>query len=155
MTRASKRHLAIVGQELDALEEVDPLPPRPKTRADCIDGPRPCPWVGCRHHLYLDVSAKTGSIKMNFPEVGEGDLGELRETCALDVAARGPVTLHEAGDLLNLTRERVRVLEAMTLPKFKRAVEAHTGLMEHVGPPSDRARDFDARTFADEDLDDE
>jgi hypothetical protein len=32
--------------------------PRPKTRAECRDEARPCPWVGCRHHLLLEV-AKT------------------------------------------------------------------------------------------------
>lgn len=29
-------------------------PKRPQTRGDCVDGPRPCPWVGCRHHTYID-----------------------------------------------------------------------------------------------------
>lgn len=31
--------------------------PRPRTRAQCQDGPRPCPWVACRHHLLLEVAA--------------------------------------------------------------------------------------------------
>lgn len=30
--------------------------PRPRTRADCLDGPRPCPWVACRHHLLFEVA---------------------------------------------------------------------------------------------------
>ncbi len=34
---------------------------RPKTRGECASGPRPCPWVSCRHHLYLDVD-KNGSV---------------------------------------------------------------------------------------------
>ncbi len=34
--------------------------PRPRTRADCIDAPRPCPWVGCRHHMLLEIGAATG-----------------------------------------------------------------------------------------------
>lgn len=29
---------------------------RPRTRADCVDAPRPCPWASCRHHLLLEVS---------------------------------------------------------------------------------------------------
>lgn len=32
--------------------------PRPKTRAECLQEARPCPWVGCKHHLLLEV-AKT------------------------------------------------------------------------------------------------
>lgn len=90
---------------------------RPQTRADCIDGPRPCPWVSCKHHLYLDVSAKTGTIHFNFPNA-EPD--ELRETCALDIASHGGVTLEEAGRAMNLTRERVRQIEALALPKLRR-----------------------------------
>lgn len=30
--------------------------PRPKTRADCLQEARPCPWVGCRHHLLLEIA---------------------------------------------------------------------------------------------------
>lgn len=81
---------------------------RPQTREDCSQGERPCPWVGCKYHLYLDVNAATGSIKLNFPHL-EPD--ELLETCALDVAEQGGVSLHSVGQLLNITRERVRQIE--------------------------------------------
>lgn len=30
--------------------------PRPKTRSECRDEARPCPWVSCRHHLLLEVA---------------------------------------------------------------------------------------------------
>lgn len=93
------------GLEID--ERLDEL--RPKTRGDCINGPRPCPWVGCKYHLYLDVNPKTGSIKLNFPEL---EPWELQETCALDLADRGPVSLEDVGRYMNLTRERIRQLEA-------------------------------------------
>jgi hypothetical protein len=78
---------------------------RPRTRAECIGGARPCPFVSCRHHLYLDVSRSTGSIKINFPGL---EPEELAETCSLDVADRGEHTLERVGELINLTRERVR-----------------------------------------------
>src|SRR4029079_6406480 len=43
---------------------------KPKTRAECgVSGERPCPFVSCKHHLYLDVSARTGAIKLNFPDL--------------------------------------------------------------------------------------
>lgn len=29
--------------------------PRPTTRAECLEEARPCPWVGCKHHLLLEV----------------------------------------------------------------------------------------------------
>jgi DNA-directed RNA polymerase sigma subunit (sigma70/sigma32) len=39
----------------------------------------------------------------------------MAETCALDVADRGGATLEEVGDLLNITRERVRQMELVSL----------------------------------------
>lgn len=91
---------------------------RPRTRADCEDGPRPCPWVGCRHHLYLDVNPETGSIKFVFPDL-EPD--ELEQSCALDVADDGDHTLERVGELLNVTRERVRQVESVAEHKLARA----------------------------------
>lgn len=81
---------------------------RPQTRAECVDGPRPCPYVSCKYHLYLDVQPRTGAIKLNFPDI---EVEEMKESCALDVADRGGVQLQELGALTNLTRERVRQLE--------------------------------------------
>lgn len=81
---------------------------RPKTRAECAGGERPCPFVSCKYHLYLDVNPETGSIKLNFPDI---EIWEMAETCALDIAERGGVTLEEVGEIMNLTRERIRQLE--------------------------------------------
>ncbi len=89
---------------------------RPKHRSECVNGPRPCLFVACKHHLYLDVNPETGSIKVNFPDM---EPWELEESCALDVAERGGVTLEEVGAILNLTRERVRQVEVAGLSKLK------------------------------------
>src|SRR5215470_8256867 len=89
---------------------------RPKTRAECAEGPRPCPYVSCKYNLYVDVNPKTGSVKMNFPDK---ELWELAETCALDVADRQGITLEEVGVIMNLTRERVRQLEMRGLAKLR------------------------------------
>ena len=43
--------------------------PRPSSRAECREEMRPCPWVACKHHLYLDINPETGSIKINFPDL--------------------------------------------------------------------------------------
>ena len=90
--------------------------PRPQTRAECMVEKRPCPWVACKHHLYLDVNPVTGSIKINFPDL---EPWELPETCALDVAARGGITLEEVGEIMNLTRERIRQVEVRGLHKLR------------------------------------
>ena len=90
--------------------------PRPTTRAECKEEMRPCPWVACKHHLYLDINPETGSIKINFPDLEPWD---LKHTCALDVAERGGITLEEVGEIMNLTRERIRQVEVRGLLKLK------------------------------------
>lgn len=82
--------------------------PRPRTRAECQDGPRPCPYVGCKFHLYIDVNPDNGSIKLNFPDREPGD---LEESCVLDVAERGGLEQTRIAELLNVTTTRVQQLE--------------------------------------------
>ena len=104
-----------VDPELQALSaELDAT--RPKTRADCVNAPRPCPYVSCKYNLFVDVNPKTGSVKMNFPDK---ELHELADTCSLDVADRSGITLEEVGVIMNLTRERVRQLETRGLQKLR------------------------------------
>lgn len=111
--------------EIAAGEDLrDPLPPRPRTRAECRDGARPCPYVGCRHHLYLDVNEETGTIKLNFPHL---EVWEMKESCSLDVAGRGGGTLDEVGVMLNLTRERVRQIELYAGHLIKAREESDAG----------------------------
>ncbi len=88
----------------------------PVLRSECVDGPRPCPFVSCQHHLYIDVAGRTGAIIMNFPDIKPE---ELTESCALDVADRGGATLEDVGEYTNLTRERIRQLEVRALDKLK------------------------------------
>src|SRR5262245_43072037 len=47
--RMTKRELEL-GRILYPEVAVD----KPRTRADCVGGERPCPFVSCKHHLYLD-----------------------------------------------------------------------------------------------------
>jgi hypothetical protein len=100
----------------------------PRTRADCIDGPRPCPHVSCRHHLYLDVSPRTGAIKLNFPDL---EVWELEMSCALDVADQGSTKLEQVGALMNVTRERVRQIELKALSKLE-ALQDTKALRQYV-----------------------
>ncbi|MBS2019055.1 MAG: hypothetical protein JST00_39675 [Deltaproteobacteria bacterium] len=129
---------------------------RPKTRAECANGERPCPFVSCKHHLYLDVSARTGAIKLNFPDL---EVWEMTETCALDVADRGGTTLEEVGAIMNLTRERIRQVEVKGLAKLE-ALRDMAALRDYVdeGPIGKRrlpvlARNDEEEEEADEDDD--
>ncbi len=129
--RMTKRELEL-GRLLYPEVEVD----RPVTRADCANGERPCPFVSCQHHLYLDVSARTGAIKLNFPDL---EVWEMTETCALDVADRGGTTLEEVGAIMNLTRERIRQVEVKGLAKLE-ALKDMSALRDYVdeGPVGKR-----------------
>lgn len=96
----------------------------PDTRAECGEKRRDaegrlvaCPWVSCKYHLYLDVNPVNGSIKLNFPDI---EPHQLKESCALDVAAKGGTTLEHVGELTNMVRERIRQVELGALQKIYR-----------------------------------
>lgn len=109
---------------------------KPRTRADCKGGPRPCPFISCKHHLYVDVSPRTGAIKLNFPDL---EVWELSESCALDIADHGGTTLEDVGAIMNLTRERIRQVEVKALAKLE-ALTAMETLRDYVdeGPVGKR-----------------
>lgn len=86
------------------------FPARPRIRADCARVPRPCPYAGsCRHHLYFEAAAKGAGF----------DLTAATETCALDLADRGGLTLEEVGVAMRVTRERIRQIESAALKKLR------------------------------------
>jgi hypothetical protein len=109
--RMTKRELEI-GRLLYPETEYD----KPRMREECAEGPRPCPFVSCKHHLYIDVSPRTGAIKLNFPDL---EVWDMPESCALDVADRGGTTLEDVGAIMNLTRERIRQVEVKALAKLE------------------------------------
>ena len=107
-----KRTLSVKRASKRALRKLAVLYPdegvqRPRTRSECASASRPCPWVGCSMHLAVDVTRR-GSLTINHPDV---EIEEMRDSCALDVAAQGGATLEAVGQLMNLTRERVRQVE--------------------------------------------
>lgn len=99
---------------------------RPKTRGDCFPGgmneARPCPFAACRHHAAIDVNF-SGGLKMNHADL---EIWQMAETCSLDVADRGQISLDAAGKILGCTRERTRQLEVSGLIKIRR----HPGALE-------------------------
>jgi hypothetical protein len=98
--------------------------PRPRTRAECIrtglgTPGNPCPHVSCKHHLAIEVHPENGGIRQNFPD---REVWQIPETCALVVADRGGMDGAAVGQVTNLTRERVRQIEARALAKLLAAL---------------------------------
>ena len=90
--------LRVVGGTIELRDGV------PATRGDCKDGPRPCPYVRCRYHLWLSTTdehwnSPTG--KPQRPTTLEPRWLEtpLPPTCALDVADSVP-----RGEVLEYTK---------------------------------------------------
>ena len=105
--------------------------PRPKTRAECREGIRPCPWVSCRYHLAVSSDGAGMRERHDVEHLATTTL----PTCALDVAAEGPQTLVEIGKAMGTCRERARQVEARALAKARAAAEAMGFDLETLLPP--------------------
>lgn len=112
---------------------------RPKTRGECVDGPRPCPWVSCRYNLLVHTW-KSGTINLlhggqlrmtrhGTPEDLAHDEIKIDaaierwhdegcESCALDVADRGETGFLEIGRMLDVTKEMARKIVEKALPRM-------------------------------------
>jgi hypothetical protein len=101
----------------DAVDCAASLLQRPKTRAECKGGPRPCPWVSCSFHRYLSVNPNNGAIWLNCPDVLPW---EMEDSCLLDLVESGEgLTLAEVGRLQHLSKERMRQVEKVSLEKLR------------------------------------
>ena len=78
------------------------------TPNEAVAHSRPCLFAGCSAHLYLDVSPRTGALKLNFPDL---DVDQMAVSCVLDVADEGGTSLERVGRAMNIVRERVRQIE--------------------------------------------
>lgn len=119
-----------------------PVPPywRPKTRGDCAQVMRPCPFVGCRYNLAVDVSEIGSLIWRQGDEWGGMALAQ--DNCALDIAAESGSTLEDIARRLGVTRERVRQEETVALAKLQ-AVCAELTPEQEPGRSSAASMDTD------------
>lgn len=117
--------------------EVDIDLERPRTRGDCVNGVRPCPWVGCRHHLWLDTY-KEGRLRFRV----DVPPWELEHSCALDVADEGPHSEQEIAEIMALSDQAVRIVENSAMKKMLQ------GIAEHLGPFYTEQSDLCFREFS-------
>lgn len=96
-------------------------------RAECAEGPRPCPWVSCRHHLGLRVTA-LGEVRITFPDDDGGvDIEGMKDTCSLDVAERdGPMDTNEIGEVMGISPNRVAVIAERAMRKLGKLISKET-----------------------------
>lgn len=89
---------------------------RPLTRAECEDGPRPCPWVSCQYNLLADVR-KHKVVDLYDESVDVDDYGP---SCALDIADAGEHSLEDIASVMGITRDAVRQIEFTALRKLEK-----------------------------------
>lgn len=114
---------------------------RPRVRGDCADGPRPCPWLYCKHHLSCDINPHSGALMIYGVGSFMGELTsdnekatldrlEVRPTCALDIADSGEeMGPSELGEFYETTMGTYQQLVSRAL------VEVGPALSELLGIP--------------------
>lgn len=96
---------------------------KPRTRAEC-GKQRPCPWISCKYHLYLDVNPQRGRITINYPNIPPW---EMENSCVLDLieTSRGEMISKKIGEkALNMSRQAVCIIVLNGIRKIKRNKKA-------------------------------
>jgi hypothetical protein len=96
----------------------------PRTRAECVDGPRPCPHLGCRYHL---------------AELWGAERLADADTCALDVAERGEHGVGELAGMLGAPDATLSDIEAAAKRKLE-AFAKSIGIKPGAAPKSTEDR---------------
>ena len=95
---------------------------RPKTRGDCKDAARPCPFVGCRHHLATSVDVY-GTLHVHH-DVERLDLAPA--TCSLDVADDGiERDQHRVAFYMGVANDTVNRIEESASHTARRMLRGH------------------------------
>ena len=107
---------------IEELEAADRLhEDMPRCLEECPDEDVQCPFVACRYHLWTDLVRRTITVGKDHKrtefrwDVAPTDAWGSWPTCALRAARQGPRTLDEVGDVLGVTRERVRQVQAQAI----------------------------------------
>lgn len=130
---------------------------RPKTRAECVKGPRPCPWVSCRYSTFFDlphsdgkrrlkVLAESSSLKLD--ELSDSWLESWQSTrysCVLDIADEAfdsgeSTDLSVIAEATGLETGSASVILRRAASKFRDALESFESVREDVpdGSPRDQ-----------------
>jgi hypothetical protein len=98
------------------------------TRGACRKLQGPCPHAACRFNLTSERRDNRGARPAEF------HLPVVHESCALEAAEQGGMTLEEIASRLSLTRERVRQIELGALKKLWARLGANEAERERSEP---------------------
>jgi len=89
---------------------------RPKTRGDCKDGSRPCPWVSCKFNTYL---LEVHGYEIEYQQTDVMDMKV--SNCALDYAENGEMnTLEAVGEAFGMSKQTMLKIEDIAMRKLIR-----------------------------------
>jgi hypothetical protein len=112
-------HLVVLKSEHTDAESYPEDIERPITRADCPAGgsnaARPCPFVSCRHHLYLETPTPY-AVQLNYPT---REPWELEKSCALDVAEGGELELTDIATLFDVSKQAISFIAVRATRKLR------------------------------------
>jgi hypothetical protein len=98
------------------------------TRGACRRLQGPCPHAVCRFNLTAERRDNRGA------KPNQQHLPVVHESCALEAAEQGGMTLEEIAKRLSLTRERVRQIELGALKKLWAKLGADETEQQERGP---------------------
>ncbi len=102
---------------------------RPKTRGECADMPRPCPFLSCRYHLAHGAVSPHARPPLNNDQSSDLISG-LPESCTLDIADRtDKPSIAEVARHMGVSMQAVQATERRALHKILNS-EGRDALLE-------------------------
>lgn len=101
----------------------------PTTRSECLQGPRPCPFISCQWHLWRLHKAVAPIVRRSNPDEAVDAVLAMPETCALDLSDK-PHQYREIAEVLGVSHQAVFDVEQHARAKLagrpaaKRILEA-------------------------------
>lgn len=119
---------------------------RPATRAGCLDMPRPCPFVSCRHNLrHEDARRAARTADDGKMERAAEAIAGAKHSCSLDVAEWGGLSQQACADVIGHSRQRVNYVErGRAFGKIERVMRRLGYDYEGVGPANKSPAGFTA-----------
>ncbi len=102
----------------------------PRRRSDCLKRRKPCPWVRCKHHFMWLMWDKLRDKSDH--EIADC-ITKMKSSCVLDMVDKyREMTLEQVGQVLNLTRERIRQIEEKAITRVRKPTKERAPILEDL-----------------------